>query len=349
MKKLISLVLVMVTLVSVVGCSDDSLKVFLPGNYISDDVVKAFEEETGIKVKLDTFESNEEMLIKLEGSNSVYDVIIPSDYMIEKLKEEKLLQKLNKELIPNISLLYDGVKNASYDPNNDYTVPYFWGNVGICYDTRKILADDVLKQGWDIFHDTKYSGLMYLYDSERDEYMIGLKAQGYSMNTQDETELDKASAWLKQIVDTMDPQTVTDEAIDGLAYPEDTDEKYFGMMYNGDAAYILSVNENARFYAPETGTNYFIDAMCVHSKSSRLDDACKFINYMISYEAQLANSTEIGYSSVNGKALQELAETEFKGNEAYLPRTRTELDEDFHSNEFTRNYLATHWVDIINK
>ena len=351
MKKLFSLLLL--ALLVLTGCGSKNaepkseINVFLPGEYISDEVIRMFEEESGIRVNITTFDSNEAMYIKLSGG-TVYDVIIPSDYMIEKLIDSDMLQELDKDLIPNLDQLYDGVKNASYDPDNTYSVPYFWGNVGIVYDTRKIEQADVEKEGWDIFHDTKYKGLMYFYDSERDEFMIALKALGYSMNTENKEELEKATEWLKQVQTTMEPAVVTDEAIDGLAHPEESDKKYLGMMYNGDAAYILSENENAGFLAPETGTNYFIDAMVVHKDSDKLEEACEFINFMISYDAQYENSSYVGYSSVNGEVLNDLANGDFEGNEAYIPRTRTALDEDFHNNEELRKYISEQWVKVKN-
>ena len=348
MKKLVSVVLLAMLVLT--GCSSGSdekkedkvLHVYMPGSYVDEELFDEFYDETGIKVVKDDFDSNESMLIQLE-LGKVWDVIIPSDYMVEHLIGEEMLQPLNKNLIENLSELYDGVKNLSFDPNNEYSVPYFWGNVGIVYDQTKIATADVEKQGWDIFHDTKYKGLLYLYDSERDEYMIAQKALGYSMNTTSEDELAAASAWLQQIQDTMEPALVTDEAIDGLAQGE----KYLGMMYNGDAAYILSENENARFFVPETGTNYFVDAMCVHKDSKMLDEACEFINFMISYEAQLANSSYVGYSSVNAKAIKELASSEFEGNEAYLPRTRNAKDEEFHyQDKKHREFLSENWAKI---
>ena len=358
MKKLFSILFVMLLLLT--GCSSGSgssnesdeevvLNLFIPGSYIDEEILNNFYEETGIRVKENDFESNEWMLTQLE-SGKVYDVIIPSDYMIEYLIANNMIQKLDKSLIDNLDELYEGVKNAEYDPNNDYSVPYFWGNVGICFDTRKIDRADVEREGWDIFHDTKYNGLMYLYDSERDEFMIAQKALGYSMNTKDENELAACTDWLKQITKTMDPYIVTDEAIDGLAYPDENDQKYFGMMYNGDAAYILSENENAGFIAPESGTNYFIDAMCVGAGSSHLKEACEFINYMISYDVQYQNSSYVGYSSVNGQALQDLAANEFDGNEAYIPRARNANDESFHFQDSAhKQFLSENWIHVKDK
>lgn len=341
MKKIISVVLSLLLLFPLVGCSSDALQVYLPGSYIDENLVKEFTEQTGIKVKLNLFDSNEDAYAKL-AAGDVYDVIIPSDYMIEKLIDENMLLELDKSKITNLNQLYDGVKNMSYDPDNKYTVPYFWGNVGIVYDETMISTADVESQGWEIFHDTKYKGLLYFYDSTRDEMMIAEKALGYSMNEKESAKLKEAHDWLLQVASTMDPEIVTDEAIDGLA----SGQKYLGMMYNGDAAYILSENENARFYVPEEGTNYFVDAMCIHAKSEKVDEAHQFINFMISYEAQIANSTEIGYSSVNAKALQDLANGEFAGNEAYLPRERNANDEAFHNNDDIREELTDLWLDV---
>ena len=357
MKRLFSVVLVLLLVLT--GCSagnssnegneeDVVLNLYIPGSYIDEEILNNFYDETGIRVIENDFDSNESMLIQLE-LGKVYDVIIPSDYMIEHLIEEKMIQKLDKSLIPNLDQLYEGVTNTSYDPNNDYSVPYFWGNVGICFDTTKIDRADVEKDGWDIFHNTKYKGLMYFYDSERDEFMIAEKALGYSMNTKDEAELTKAAEWLQQVQDTMEPSVVTDETIDALAFPNpsDSSQRYMSMMYNGDSAYILSENENAGFFVPETGTNYFIDAMCVGANSKHLKEACEFINYMISYDVQYQNSSYVGYSSVNADALQDLANEEFEGNEAYLPKERNANDESFHyQDQDHREFLAENWALI---
>ena len=355
MKKLFSVALVLLLVLT--GCSSSKpsgggsdeevvLNLYIPGSYIDEELLNEFYDETGIRVIENDFDSNESMLIQLE-LGKVYDVIVPSDYMIEYLIENEMIQKLDKDIITNLDQLYDGVKNTSYDPNNDYSVPYFWGNVGVCFDTSKIDRADVEKQGWEIFHDTKYKGLMYFYDSERDEFMIAEKALGYSMNTKDKDELAKAAEWLAQVQNTMEPAVVTDEAIDGLAHPEENDQKYFGMMYNGDAAYILSENENAGFIVPESGTNYFIDAMCVGAGSKHLEEACEFINFMISYDAQMDNSSYVGYSSVNAQALKDLAASEFAGNEAYMPRVQGANDESFHyQDQSHREFLSENWAQI---
>ncbi len=348
MKKFFSVLLVLALLLCS-GCgskeekSGGELQIFMPGEYLSDDAVKVFEEETGIDVKVTNFDSNESMYTKLLGG-SVYDIIIPSDYMIERLIAEGMLQKLDKSKVPNLSSLYDGVKNMDYDPDNSWSVPYFWGNVGIVYDGTLVDEADVTSEGWAVLQNTKYAGMIYMYDSVRDSFMMALKALGYSMNTSDENELNAAYEWLVQISKTMDPAFVTDEAIDGLAYGE----KAMGMMYSGDAAYILAENENMRYYAPEEGTNYWVDAMVLHKDAKNVENAYKFMNFIIDYDAQYENSTYVGYASVNADVLNDLAHGEFDGNEAYIPREMTDKDEAFHNDEATLKIIAELWVKVKN-
>ena len=185
-----------------------------------------------------------------------------------------------------------------------------------------------------------------MYDSERDSFMMALKALGYSMNTTDEAELEAAYKWLEEINDTMDPAYVTDEAIDGLITA--SDGKYMGMMYSGDAAYILSENENMRFFAPEEGTNMWTDAMVLHSKSTCDDLAYKFMDYMYDYDNAYANSSYVGYASPVADVLNNLrsGDGDFADNEAYLPRTGNPKDEVFHNNDDVRKIISEYWTRV---
>ena len=185
MKKLLSALLSVLLLSSLTGCLSNNyengeLYIYLPGEYLSDEVVEQFEYEYGVKVYVTTFDSNESMYTKLLGG-TVYDLLIPSDYMIERLISEKMIQKLDKSKIPNMSAIDEAVLNMEFDPNNDYSVPYFWGNAGICYDTTQIDAEDVESEGWEVMRNTKYRGMIYMYDSIRDAFMMAEKALGYSM------------------------------------------------------------------------------------------------------------------------------------------------------------------------
>lgn len=322
--------------------SGQTLNIYLPGEYIDEEVVAAFEEEYDVKVNISLFASNEEMYTKLLGGTS-YDVLIPSDYMIEKLISENMIKKIDKTKIPSIKDLYDGML-CDYDPDGEYSVPYFWGSVGIVYDTTKIDQADVESQGWEVLKNPKYKGLTYMYDSERDSFMVALKALGYSMNTHDESELEEAYKWLLDLDNKVEPLYVTDEIIDGLAYI--SDGKYMGIVYSGDATYILGENENAKFFCPEEGTNIWTDAMVLHKDCKNDDLAYAFIDWMISYDNALANSEYTGYTSPNAKAMEELAEGEFADYNSYVPRSRFAKDEVFHHDDEVKKIISEYWIHV---
>ena len=227
-----------------------TLHVYNWGEYTGENIISGFEELTGAKVIMDNFDSNEQMYIKVANGDA-YDVLVPSDYMIQRMMQEKMLQKLEPETRKEcLGELVDAIKGLPYDPKNEYSIPYFWGTVGIVYDKRKVSEEDLEKDGWDIFLDQKFKGDIYLYDSERDSFMMALKALGYSMNTTSQDELNAAYNWLIQCVQTMDPEIVTDEIIDNMAQAR----KALGVIYSGDAAYVMSENENMGFYMPKSGT-----------------------------------------------------------------------------------------------
>ena len=212
-----------------------TLHIYNWGEYTGENIIGDFEEETGATVVMENFDSNEQMYIKVANGES-YDLLVPSDYMIQRLIEEDLLQKLDKSKLTCMDKLADAVKGLPYDPNNDYSVPYFWGTVGIVYDKNKVDIEDLEREGYNIFLDEKYKGDVYLYDSERDSFMMALKALGYSMNTENEQELKEAYEWLVQCVETMDTEIVTDEIIDNMAQGR----KALGLIYSGDASYVMA-------------------------------------------------------------------------------------------------------------
>lgn len=327
---------------SVQSFAGQTLHVYLPGEYISDEMVAGFEERTGAKVVIDNFESNEQMYIKVANGES-FDVLIPSDYMIQRLIQENLLQKLDPAKVDeSLVELDDKVLNLSYDPENQYSVPYFWGTVGIVYDKEKVSEEDLEKEGWAIFQDEKYKGDVYLYDSERDQFMAALKNLGYSMNTSDLEQLKKAYQWLEQVVTTMQPEIVTDEIIDNMV----NGRKALGMIYSGDATYVMSENDQMGYYLPKEGTNLWVDAMCIPKSANNVELAYAFINYAASYEAQMLNSAYVGYTATNKQAEDELAESEFEGINAYLPRVDYKLDEVFEYNPQSRKTIADSWSRV---
>lgn len=320
-----------------------TLYVYNWGEYTGENLIPMFEEQTGAKVVMDQFDSNEQMYIKV-ANGEVYDILVPSDYMIERLMQEDMLQKLDQDQLNCLDLLSDGVKGLSYDPKNEYSVPYFWGTVGIVYDKNKVSEEDLEKEGFNIFLDQKYKGDIYLYDSERDSFMMALKALGYSMNTSDEKELNEAYEWLLECVNTMEPEIVTDEIIDNMAQGR----KALGLVYSGDAAYIMSENEDMGFYLPESGTNLWSDAMVIPKNAKNVELAHAFINFVSEYEGAMDNSSFVGYTSPNEEVMLEMSQEggEYEGINAYLPRTGYEKDEVFRYDEDTRKIIANLFAKV---
>lgn len=321
-----------------------TLHIYNWGEYTGEEVLGMFEEMTGAKVVMDNFDSNEQMYIKVANGES-YDILVPSDYMIQRLIQEDMLQKLDKSKIQSgLDQLNPDVLGLPYDPNNDYSVPYFWGAVGIVYDKTKVSLEDLKKDGFGIFLDEKYKGDIYLYDSERDSFMMALKDLGYSMNTSNEQELQAAYDWLVQSVQTMEPEIVTDEIIDNMAQGR----KALGLIYSGDAAYVMSENEDMGFYMPETGTNIWSDAMVIPKNAKNVDLAHEFINFMCTYEAAMDNSSYVGYTSPNLEVMDELSSEggDYDGINAYVPRTGYEKDEVFEYNEVSRKIISDLWSRV---
>lgn len=321
-----------------------TLHIYNWGEYTGEEIIPTFEEMTGAKVIMDNFDSNEQMYIKVVNGES-YDLIVPSDYMIQRLIQEDLVQKLDKEKIQeSLDQLNPGVLGLPYDPKNEYSIPYFWGSVGIVYDKEKVSLEDLEKEGYGIFLDQKYKGDIYLYDSERDSFMMALKDLGYSMNTSNEEEIYKAYDWLVQSVQTMDPEIVTDEIIDNMVQAR----KALGLIYSGDAAYVISENEKMGFYMPKTGTNLWSDGMVIPKNAKNVDLAHEFINFVCSYQGAMDNSSYVGYTSPNQEVMDELSGPggEFEGVNAYIPRTNNAKDEVFEYNETTRKVIADLWSRV---
>lgn len=321
-----------------------TLHVYNWGEYTGENIISGFEELTGAKVVMDNFDSNEQMYIKVANGDA-YDVLVPSDYMIQRMMQEKMLQKLEPETRKEcLGELVDAIKGLPYDPKNEYSIPYFWGTVGIVYDKTKVSEEDLEKDGWDIFLDQKFKGDIYLYDSERDSFMMALKALGYSMNTTSQDELNAAYNWLIQCVQTMDPEIVTDEIIDNMAQAR----KALGVIYSGDAAYVMSENENMGFYMPKSGTNLWSDAMVIPKNAKNPKLANEFIRYITSYDAAMDNSSYVGYTSPNKEVMEELGgkDGDYDGINAYTPRAGYDKDEVFQYDETTRKIIADLWSRV---
>lgn len=313
------------------------------GEYTGENIIRNFEEETGATVVMENFDSNEQMYIKVVNGES-YDILVPSDYMIQRLIQEDLLQKLDHSKLDCMELLTEDVKGLPYDPKNEYSVPYFWGTAGIVYDKTKVDIKDLEEQGYNIFLNEKYKGDIYLYDSERDSFMMALKALGYSMNTENEKEINEAYEWLVKCVQTMEPEIVTDEIIDNMAQGR----KALGLIYSGDATYVMSENENMGYYLPETGTNLWSDAMVIPKNAKNPELAHAYINYATNYEGAYDNSSYVGYTSSNQEVMDTLSGEggDYEGIDSYIPRSGNKMDEVFVYNEKTKQIISNLWSRV---
>lgn len=320
-----------------------TLYIYNWGEYTGENILRDFEKETGAKVVMENFDSNEQMYIKV-ANGEAYDILVPSDYMIQRLIQEGYLQKLDHSKLDCMDKLTDDVKSLSYDPGNEYSVPYFWGTVGIVYDKTKVDIEDLEREGYNIFLDEKYRGDIYLYDSERDAFMMALKALGYSMNTENSQELQEAFDWLVQCVQTMEPEIVTDEIIDNMAQGR----KALGLIYSGDATYVMDENEDMGYYLPETGTNLWSDAMVIPKNAKNPELAHAFINYASDYAGAYDNSSYVGYTSANQEVMEDLSAEggDFEGINAYIPRSDNEMDEIFVYNEATKKEISNLWSKV---
>ncbi|MBQ9327028.1 MAG: ABC transporter substrate-binding protein [Solobacterium sp.] len=312
------------------GCN--SINVYNAGEYIADETVPMFEELFTAHVNYVTFDSNEMLYTRLLGG-SQYDVLVPSDYMIERLMNEEMLQPLDKSVLENLDNIDPEVLGMVevFDPELAYAVPYFYGSVGLVYNNQVIDDSEIQEKGWDILHDPQYKGRVFAYDSQRDMFMIALKALGYSMNTDKSDEIEAAYNWLLEMNEAVEPAYVTDEVIDGMA----NGEMDIAIMYSGDAAYVISENYDMSYIEPAQGTNVWVDAMVIPSNSACPALANQFINFMTDNDIAQNNSEYVGYTSPNTEVRDYLAgeEGDFFENSAYMPRSGYEKDEIFRFNE----------------
>lgn len=345
MKKV--LVALLASLLVLTGCgakeTKEELRVYNWGEYIDESLIPEFENKYNVRVIYEKFLSNEQMYNKLQDG-SKFDVIVPSDYTTQRMREEGMLQKIDYSKITNYENIISSLKGRHMDPNNEYSVPYFWGNVGILYNKNTVDRNDLETQGWNILMNEKYKGKLFFYDSERDAFMIALKAQGFSMNTTKEDELKKANDWLIEMKQTMDPVYGTDEIIDQMI----GGAKDIAVMYSGDANAILLENPDMDFYSPSEGTNTWVDAMVIPNDAPNPDLAHKWIDFMISEEVSKRITEEIGYTSPIQSVIDDVTGPDgaFNGIDSYVTRTGYDKDEEFFYDQEMKVILSDYWQRI---
>ena len=272
------------------------------GEYIDESLIEQFEEETGIMVNYQTAESNETLYSLLKSGAGDYDVVVPSDYMISKMIKEEMIQPINLDNIPNFKYIMDNFRNPAYDPENLYTVPYTWGTVGIIYNTTQI---DVPKEeiDWDILWDETYRDQILMFDNPRDAFAIAEIMEGFSINTENSDELIIAAERLKAQKDVVQAY-VMDEIFDKMA----AGDAWLAPYYAGDALTILDENEDLDFVVPASGTNLFVDAMCIPVSSKQKEAAEMYINFMCEPDIAYSNIDYICYSTPHSAAFEMLDE-----------------------------------------
>lgn len=341
--KMLALLLVSLLAFGAAGCGGGGEKdkqvvyVYSWGDYVDPEVLKIFEQETGIHVILDEFDTNESMYPRVAEGAVHYDVICPSDYMIQKLINNNLIQPLDKSKLENAEK-YIGKEffkqSETFDPENKYSVPYCWGTVGIIYDKTKVTEP---VDSWNILWNEKYAGQILMQDSARDAMMIPLKLMGKSLNETDTEVLAKAQAMLKEqkplvqayIIDEIKEKLINSEAAMGVAF-------------SGEAVIILQQNPNMAFAIPKEGTNVWIDGWVITRDSKNVDNAHKFIDFMCRPDIAVKNFDYLGYSTPN-TAVRDLEENEeIKNSPIAFPSP------EVYSNQETYTYLGNKMDEYYN-
>jgi len=285
------------------------------------DVIEEFEKKTGIHVNYVTAESNEALYAKMKFGSGNYDVIFPSDYMAERMIAEGMLAELNYDNIPNYSSIMEDFKGLPYDPEQKYTVPYFWGTVGILYNEKMLTEEDLAKmqdcKDWSILWSKNYPNQIMMMDNPRDAFGIALKQLGYSQNSTSEKE------WKEAAEKLMEQKFYY--AMDQFYEMMPAGSLAIAPYYAGDCMVVMEENPDLKFVIPDCGTNLFNDAMCVPATSEKKDLAEKFINFMLTREAGKANTEYVYYSTPN-QAVYDALEEEMQNNIVAYPNLREDWD-----------------------
>lgn len=320
---LITIGLMVSTMLTGCGGTDSKkvLNVYNVGDYIDENIITLFEEKTGIDVQYETYDTNEMMYQKVKSGSTNYDLIFPSDYMVEKMKSEGLLQKIDFKNIPNMKYIDKSFLNPIYDETNEYSVPYMWGTFGILYN-KKMVKEPV--DSWNILWNPKYKGNIMMFDSVRDTMGISLKRLGYSMNTTNPKEINEAMKELMKQKDLV-LAYVNDEGKDRLL----GEEVAMGIAYSGDAVTLMEENPNLAYAIPKEGTNKWVDAMAIPKSVQNKKEAEMFINFLLDPEIAKMNAEYIGYSTPNEGALKLLDKDVTSNPVAYPPKSVMDKTETF--------------------
>lgn len=344
MKKKFALLLSIVMLIGLIsGCSSTSsnqktLYVYNWGDYIDESVISDFEKEYNMKVVYETFATNEDMYVKIKQGGTKYDVAIPSDYMIEKMIKEDMLEPIDLTKITTFGDIAKEFKDLPFDKGNKYSIPYMWGTVGIIYN-KTMVTDPV--DSWNILWNPKYKGSIVMLDSQRDALAVALKKSGYSLNSRDSAELEVA----KKALIEQKPYLMA-YAGDNLKDMMISGEGAMAVCWSGDAMYMMSENPDLAYALPKEGSNLWFDNMVIPKGSKNVAEAHLFIDFMNRAEIAKRNVDYIGYSTPNTKA-KALLDPEVSGNPAAYPDMSklTNFEVFLDPGEFIEEYNRI-WTEV---
>ena len=299
-----------------VGCSSsekkEEINILNYGANAAEGVYEEFEKETGIKVNEKTFDDMHYMYQEVASGKVKYDVILVSDDMAEKMIKEDMLQNINKDNIPNIVNMNEGDMGKPYDPNNDYTVPYMNGTIGLIYNTETV-DEDI--DSWKSLFDSKYKNEVFMFDNMRDTIGVALKTLGYSLNSTDPNELEEAKNLLIKQKEEINPVYGADEVLDLMK----SGEKKIAMIWSGEGLNLEAEDSKFKYVIPEEGADYWLDSWAIPKDAKNVSGAEKFINFMSGKNIAFRTADEIGYTSPQKQAIEEQP-SEVKNNEnAYMP------------------------------
>ena len=349
MKKIVSFFFVLCTFIAIFSvvtpAAQRTVTVYNWGQYIGTgeddtiDVIAEFEAKTGIKVNYITYDSNETLWTKLEMGGSNYDVIIPSDYMIGRLIANDMLEKINFDNVPNYANIPDAYKNLDYDPNNEYSVPYTFGTVGIIYNTKYVTKEIT---SWESLWDPDYAGYTLMFDNARDAFGIAELRLGYDLNTEEPAEFEECYKLLLEQKPVLQSY-VMDQIFDLL----ESGEAWIAPYYAGDYMTMRETNPDLEFCFPKEGFNYFVDAMCIPATAEHKKEAELYINFMCDPEIAGANMDFVGYATPE-TAAKDYLDPDAVANPIYYPDQdvldRTEVFVNLPSE--TSNLLDTLWAEV---
>lgn len=344
MRRFFSIVLSLLLVLSVLPVlAEEVVNVYNWEDYINQKAIEMFQEETGIKVNYMNFTTNEDMMVQVRATPAAFDVVFPSDYCVERLIAENLLEELNFDNVPLAKEnTLDWLQTPSYDKEGKYSVPFMWGTVGILYNTKMV---DEPVDSWGLLWDQKYNNNVFMLDSIRDTLGLALKYCGFSMNTRDPIEIETAKQKLiEQKTSGMVKAYQVDETKDKMV----ANEAALAVVWSGDAQYAIDLNPDLAYSVPREGSNVWVDAMVVPKGARNKENAEKFINFMCRPDIAKLNCEQIRYSSPN-KAAIELMGSEYSDNKVMNP-DQADIDNcEFFNDiqDFIQFYNAV-WLEIKN-